>query len=65
MYSFDGEEDTETSDEDTAPPGTSEGMIVVISSCKLRAVPFYLPCSVKYAGIIVRTHQCENGLLLL
>lgn len=35
MYSFDGEEDTETSeddavDEDTAPPGTAVGKILVV-----------------------------------
>ena len=28
LYSFDGEEDTETSDEDIAPPGTIEGELV-------------------------------------
>ena len=30
MYSFDGEEDTETSDEDIAPPGTTEGELVQV-----------------------------------
>ena len=35
MYSFDGEEDTETSDEDIAPPGTTEGTCKVYLNCIL------------------------------